>query len=266
MPDVAAKPVPMRPGAIPRATYRLQFQRGFTLRDALGLVPYLADLGVSHLYASPLLKACPGSAHGYDVCDPSQLNPEIGGDADLGALVEALFERGMGLVLDLVPNHMGIQCPENRWWWDVLRHGRASRYAGHFDIDWESSDPGLRGRVLVPVLGDAYPRVLERGELKLEQRQGAFSLRYYEHAFPLSPESESALLRRAGPGEALVELNASPAALGELIELQHYRLAWWRLGDERLNYRRCSTTCINWPSNGAGAAGCKGCASIIPTA
>src|SRR5580658_8201100 len=126
---------------IPRATYRLQFNRFFRLADALRLVPYLHDLGISHVYASPLFKAAPHSVHGYDVCDFNQLNPEIGSESDLEKLVNALHENSMGLVLDIVPNHMGIASPENVWWWDVLKNGRTSRFAGHFDIDWESSNP-----------------------------------------------------------------------------------------------------------------------------
>ena len=152
------------PQRVPRATYRLQFNRNFTLRQATELVSYLHDLGISHVYASPLLKACPGSLHGYDTCDHSQINPEIGTEQDLAELVAALRRHDMGLVLDIVPNHMGICGRHNLWWWDVLRNGRASRFAEYFDIDWDSPDPRLRGKVLLPVLGDFYGRILERGE------------------------------------------------------------------------------------------------------
>src|SRR5580698_3026063 len=157
---------------VPRATYRLQFNEYFRLSDALALVPYLADLGISHVYASPLLKACPHSLHGYDVCDFNELNPELGTEEDLAEIVAALRERGMGLALDLVPNHMGIGGPENRWWWDVLTWGQSSPFAEYFDIDWESADPQLRGKVLVPVLADSYQRELERGELRLAYHEG----------------------------------------------------------------------------------------------
>ena len=133
------------------ATYRLQFHRGFTLRQALELVPYLAELGISHVYASPLLAARSGSTHGYDVCDPTRVNPELGTEEDLAALVKALRARNMGLILDIVPNHMSAG-PENPWWWDILQHGRASRYAQYFDIDWDNPDPGLRGKILLPVV------------------------------------------------------------------------------------------------------------------
>ena len=222
--------------AAPRATYRLQFHAGFRLADATALVPYLSELGVSHLYASPLLKACPGSTHGYDVCDPDQLNPELGSDADLEALVRALHGRGMGLVLDIVPNHMGIACRENRWWRDVLKHGRGSSFAGNFDIDWDSADPQLRGKVLLPVLGDEYERVLERGELRLIDAGAEIEVGYFEHRFPLSPESRQFGDRRVE--RVVCEINANRAALQALLEQQHYRLAWWRRGDRQLNYRR----------------------------
>ena len=139
-----------------RATYRFQFNEHFRLADAEVLVPYLHDLGVSHIYASPLFKACPHSNHGYDVCDFGQINPEIGTDADLEKLVATLRANRMGLVVDLVPNHMGTCTPDNNWWWDVLKNGPASRYARHFDIDWESSDENLRRKVLLPILGDKY--------------------------------------------------------------------------------------------------------------
>ena len=182
MPSARVKMIPLG------ATYRLQFHRGFTLRHAMDLVPYLSAPGVSHVYASPLLKARSGSTHGYDVCDCSLLNPELGTESDLDALVAALRQRGMGLVLDLVPNHMGVG-PENPWWWDVLTHGRASRFASYFDIDWDSPDACLQGKVLVPVLGHDYELVLARGELKFELEDGAPVLRYFEHRFPIAPGS-----------------------------------------------------------------------------
>src|ERR1041385_3564836 len=122
------------------ATYRLQFNEHFRLADALALVPYLHALGISHIYASPLFKARAHSVHGYDVCDYNRLNPEIGTEEDLEKLVNALHERQMGLILDIVPNHMGIGTAENVWWWDILKNGRASKYANHFDINWEPAD------------------------------------------------------------------------------------------------------------------------------
>jgi (1->4)-alpha-D-glucan 1-alpha-D-glucosylmutase len=222
----------------PRATYRLQFHRGFTLRDALAWVPGLHMLGVSHLYASPLLKARAGSTHGYDVCDYSRLNPELGTEADLEALVAALREHGMGLVLDLVPNHMGLG-PENPWWWDVLQHGPASRFAGYFDLDWNPPDPRLRDKVLLPVLGDEYDRVLARGELRVVCEGNDVIVRYSDHRFPVAPES--LLVPGKFLAEAVAEFNADAASLDCFLERQHYRLAWWRHGDARLNYRRFFT-------------------------
>jgi (1->4)-alpha-D-glucan 1-alpha-D-glucosylmutase len=214
-----------------RATYRLQFNEHFRLPDALALVPYLHELGISHIYASPLFKAAPHSAHGYDVCDFAQINPEIGTEADLEKLVSALHANKMGLVLDIVPNHMGIASPENRWWWDVLKNGRASQFANHFDINWEPADPKLRGKILVPVLGGEYERVLEQGELKVKKENGDFILRYFENQFPLAPKSV--------PQNASIEqLNCNRAALDDLIQKQNYRLAFWRDADTQLNYRR----------------------------
>jgi (1->4)-alpha-D-glucan 1-alpha-D-glucosylmutase len=216
---------------IPRATYRFQFNEHFRLPDALVLVPYLRDLGISHVYASPLFKACAHSNHGYDVCDFGRINPEIGAEADLENLVAALRENKMGLVLDIVPNHMGVGTPENSWWWDVLKNGRASRFASHFDINWEPVDETLRGKILLPVLGDAYERVLQKGELKIEEETDGYVLRYYENQFPVALDSLPKTL-------VLEEINAKPLVLDELIRRQHYRLACWRDGDAHLNYRR----------------------------
>jgi (1->4)-alpha-D-glucan 1-alpha-D-glucosylmutase len=216
---------------IPRATYRLQFNEHFRLADALALVPYLHDLGVSHIYASPLFKAVPHSVHGYDVCDFSQLNPETGTEADLEKLVNALHGKRMGLILDIVPNHMGVASPENRWWWDVLKNGRAGKFADYFDIDWNPPDPKLRGKILVPILGDEYERVLEKGELKVGKENGDFILRYFENKFPLAPDSISKPF-------SIKRLNSNPSALDGLVQRQSYRLAIWREGDLKLNYRR----------------------------
>lgn len=230
-------PAPLAtPQRIPRATYRLQFHGGFTLRQAIDLAPYLAELGVSHLYASPLLTARPGSTHGYDQCDCTQLNREIGTEAELEELAALLRRHQMGLVLDIVPNHMGIGGPENAWWWDVLTYGSSSRFAHYFDIDWNSPNPRLKGKVLVPVLGAPYEQVLKAGELKLAWEEGSPRLRYYEQTFPLAPASHPA------GGEwseaAVAEINASPETLDAVLQQQHYRLAWWREGDTDLNYRR----------------------------
>src|SRR3974377_276881 len=190
---------------IPSSTYRLQFHKDFTLRHATALVPSLHELGISHLFSSPLLKACPGSKHGYDVCDHSHLNPEIGTEKDLEELVATLRRHGMGLVLDIVPNHMGICGRDNAWWWNVLQNGRNSRFAAYFDIDWESPDPRQHGKVLTPVLGDAYGHVLARKELRMVRERGEVLLAYFEHRFPVAPNS----LEGPEPAsEALEELNA----------------------------------------------------------
>jgi (1->4)-alpha-D-glucan 1-alpha-D-glucosylmutase len=220
---------------LPRATYRLQFHSGFTLRDALALVPYFSSLGVSHIYASPLLMARPGSPHGYDTCDPTRVNPEIGAEAGLEALVAALRDHDMGLVLDIVPNHMAT-ARENPWWWDVLRQGRDSPWADFFDIDWDSPDPRLRGKVLLPVLGDELDRVLDRNELTLVCEDNEVTVRYFGNRFPVSPASLQSSSQSLE--EAISEVNSSRLMLSRLLDQQHYELAFWRHGDTRLNYRR----------------------------
>src|SRR5918911_1391042 len=151
----------------PRATYRLQFHKEFTFRDALAIVNYLAELGISHLYASPIMEARPGSTHGYDIVDHNRLNPEIGSRKEFEALVGTLRSHGMGLILDIVPNHMGVGGADNAWWLDVLEWGRASPYADYFDIDWDPPDASLRGRLLAPFLGKPYGECLDDGELRL---------------------------------------------------------------------------------------------------
>ena len=153
-PKAAAREVPA--AGIPRATYRLQLHAGFSFRAATALVPYLAALGVSHVYCSPYLRARPGSTHGYDIIDHNALNPEIGSAEDFEQFVRALQAHGMGQILDLVPNHMGVMGADNRWWMDVLENGPASVYADYFDIDWEPVNPALHRKVLLPVLGDHY--------------------------------------------------------------------------------------------------------------
>ncbi|HSN99584.1 MAG TPA: alpha-amylase family glycosyl hydrolase, partial [Candidatus Nanopelagicales bacterium] len=203
---------------VPRATYRVQLHAGFTFADARAAVGYLAELGVSHLYSSPFFKARPGSTHGYDLVDHNALNPEIGPPGELDALSAALRERGMGLVLDFVPNHMGIGADENAWWADVLENGPSSLHAPYFDVDWAPVKPELRNKVLLPVLGDHYGRVLERGEMKVELEGGAFSLRYYEHRFPLNPRTYTLILEPLVPG-LLEELGEEHDALLELLSI-----------------------------------------------
>ncbi|HYU13456.1 MAG TPA: malto-oligosyltrehalose synthase, partial [Stellaceae bacterium] len=184
-----------------RATYRLQFHQGFTFRDATALVPYLAWLGISHVYASPLMEARPGSTHGYDIVHHNRLNPEIGTEAEFAALSTALKAHGMGLILDIVPNHMAVGGADNAWWLDVLEWGEASPYAACFDINWDPLREDLKGRVLLPVLGDQYGAVLERGEiaLRFEPSEGSFSAWYYDHRFPISPFSYATILAHGGP-------------------------------------------------------------------
>jgi (1->4)-alpha-D-glucan 1-alpha-D-glucosylmutase len=297
----------VRQPAIPRATYRLQFNREFTFNDAQAVVPYLAQLGISHVYASPILKARPGSMHGYDVVDHSQLNPELGTPDDFERLVATLHRHGMGLIVDIVPNHLGIMGSDNVWWLDVLENGPIAQFAPHFDIDWRPNRASLRNRVLVPVLGAAYGNVLERGELTLsfDGATGSFHVRYFDHSFPIDPreypkifagqaselpvedpdradfeslltsfehlparDAEDAeartvryrdkeahkrrlvrLIERAPAicrhiDAAIARINGVPGeqesfdALDALLESQAYRLSYWRVAGDEINYRR----------------------------
>ena len=193
---------------IPGCSYRLQLNKGFNFRDATALVDYLDALGVTDIYASPFLTARPGSAHGYDVIDHGRLNPEIGTESDLDALVAALKQRGMGLIMDVVPNHMCIASTDNGWWNDVLENGRSSPFAAFFDIDWHPPKTELHEKVLIPVLGEQYGRVLENQEISIEYGAGAFFARYWESRFPLGPRTILPLLepivadlRRSHPPE-----------------------------------------------------------------
>jgi (1->4)-alpha-D-glucan 1-alpha-D-glucosylmutase len=201
----------------PRATYRVQLHAGFTFDDAAAIVPYLADLGISHLYCSPYLQAAAGSTHGYDVVDHHRLNEELGGQEAFDRLCAALREHGLGQVLDIVPNHMATAGRANAWWWDVLENGPASRYASYFDIDWDPPERKLIAQVLVPILGDHYGRVLEAGELVLEREGGSFVVRYHEHEVPVSPRSLDDLLARAAARlDDHAELASLATAFGRL--------------------------------------------------
>ncbi len=182
------------------ATARLQFHKDFQIPRATALVPYFARLGISHLYASPLLRARAGSTHGYDVVDPTIINPELGGETALRELVAALRAHDMGLILDIVPNHMGVGGAENGWWLDVLEWGRASPYAEFFDIDWDPPDSSLRGRMLAPFLGKPYGEALRDGELKLrfDPEDGRIFLDYYDNRFPINPRDYTAILLAEG--------------------------------------------------------------------
>src|SRR5262245_7596435 len=283
---------------IPRATYRVQLNRDFTFEHAKALVPYLAALGVSHLYCSPFLRARAGSLHGYDIVDHQAIHPDIGTRAQFDALVAELGRHGMSMLIDVVPNHMGVHGSDNAWWLDVLECGAASAYAEYFDIDWRSADPSLHGRVLLPILGDQYGLVLERHELRPEfdAQRGSFHVRYHDHRLPIDPRGYSVLIRAAlarpsDPGAELLALAAAfdglpsrddaehreqrrrvkgalqarlarcaadtpgfaaaladalaaisdapdPAALDELLGEQAYRLAYWRVAADEINYRR----------------------------
>jgi (1->4)-alpha-D-glucan 1-alpha-D-glucosylmutase len=179
---------------VPLSTYRLQLSANLTFAQAADLVPYLDRLGITDLYASPSFRAAPGSPHGYDICDHRELNPELGGDKGFAELAATLRRQGMGLLLDFVPNHMAADPVANPWWRDVLENGPSSPYARFFDIDWQPLKAELVDKVLLPLLGDHYGRVLERGELRVCFRDGAFELEYYEHRLPLNPRQMARLL------------------------------------------------------------------------
>jgi (1->4)-alpha-D-glucan 1-alpha-D-glucosylmutase len=275
---------------IPRATIRLQFHKGFTLDDGAAVIPYAAQLGMSHLYASPILKARPGSTHGYDIVDHNAINPEIGGDAALDRLSSVLRAHGMGLILDIVPNHMGVGGSDNVWWMDVLEWGRASRYADAFDIDWTPPDPTLHGKIMAPFLGESYGAALRSGDLRLvaDAAAGRISVVYHEHEFPLSPAGMALVLKaaprrfadaiahftgaadlidrpeiarplaetararlaaavvtphgQAGLATALARYDPTTAdgaqRLHELLDVQNYRLTYWRAAADEINWRR----------------------------
>ncbi len=279
---------------VPRSTYRFQFHKGFTFDDAIAVLPYLKALGVSHVYASPLLEARFNSAHGYDITDHNKINPELGGEERFRAFVEYVKGAGMGIVLDFVPNHMGIGTG-NQWWRDVQKHGRCSRFAHYFDIDWEPTKPELRNKLLLPILGAPYGAELEAGNLKLELRDAELVIRYYDHTFPISLNSVPMILEESaedGATDILQRLRSLPShcstapaqvearqqltsgleqdlrdwistvegagvvetalprfngvpgnpasfdPLHRLLEAQAYRLAFWRVSGEEINYRR----------------------------
>lgn len=197
---------------IPTATYRLQFHRGFTFAKACALVPYLHHLGVSHVYASPISKASPGSSHGYDVCDHNELNAEIGSREEFEALSTTLKEHGMGLIVDFVPNHMGIDLAVNPWWRSVLENGPASPYANFFDIDWKPLKRELDNKVLLPVLGEQYGKVLEGDGFRIGYAAGIFTLHYGDLSLPLAPATTLPLLR-----DAIRHLSPAPPELESIV-------------------------------------------------
>src|SRR5215217_1166883 len=187
------------PTEIPQATYRLQLTASFCFNDAAKLVPYLKSLGITHLYASPFLKARKGSTHGYDIVDHGQLNPEFGGDAGFERLSDALAASDMGLILDFVPNHMGVGYSDNEWWLDVLEWGPKSPHAASFDIDWQTLPYRPGGGLLIPILGRPYGEALEQGEIQLryDAEEGSFSAWYFEHRLPIRPHRYDDIVRTA---------------------------------------------------------------------
>lgn len=209
-----------RPMTEPRATVRLQLHPGFTLDDATALVDYFARLGISHVYASPLLKARPGSSHGYDVIDPTCIDPELGGEPALRRLADALHQRQMGLILDIVPNHMAVD-NANLWWQDVLLWGAASRHACFFDITWHSHDEFMRDRLLLPILRDDYLATLKAGEIRLQfdAAAGSFQVCHFDHRLPLAISCYPALLQDTGL-DALTRLADRCAALEDEFDVQ----------------------------------------------
>jgi len=224
----------------PRATVRLQLHAGYTLDDARARVDYYADLGVSHLYLSPITRARAGSTHGYDVIDHATVNPELGGEPALRRLAQAARRRGLGLIADIVPNHMAAD-PANPWWRDVLARGEASAWSRHFDIDWQPPDPALRGKVLLPVLAEPYGDALANGSLRLlvDPASDQAELEIPGGRYPVA----SASLPRGVAARDLAALHDPSTQTGcerlhALLERQHYRLAWWRTAPDRINWRR----------------------------
>lgn len=201
---------------IPRAMYRLEFHRErMRFRDACGIVPYLASLGISHLYTSPCFKSSAAANHGYAIVDYDQLDPALGTREEFDELAAALHQHGMGLILDVVPNHMAAAAGENAWWDDVLQHGECSPKAAYFDIDWHSSEPALRHRLLFPILGDSFGKVLEQRQLQLSCESGRFRISYYHHLLPVEPGSYQRILE-----PALALLRPGPEDDGDVLELE----------------------------------------------
>ena len=211
----------------PRATYRLQLHKDFTFDDAARQAPYLAQLGVSHAYLSPIQTARSGSMHGYDIVDHGRINPELGGEAAFEAMAAMFQQNGLGIILDIVPNHMAVGGGDNAWWLDVLKHGQVSTKASFFDIDFDA--PGMDGKILTPFLGAPYGDVLNSGDLTLvRDRAGELAVAYHHHRFPLRPEDQS----------HDVNIPMGSGDLHALLERQHFRLAWWRTAGDRINWRR----------------------------
>ncbi len=226
-------PAHLTPNLNPRCTYRLQLSRDFPFQAAADCAEYFASLGVSRLYCSPILQAAPGSSHGYDVVDPTRINDELGGELGFHRMVSQLRGEGLDVMIDIVPNHMATVVPANRWWWDILKHGLSSRYAGFFDVNWEPPVPSLKGKVLLGVLSDRYGRELESGRIALERRGDEVVVRYHDDVFPVSPASLD--------GIAVESVERDLDAFDALLQRQHYRLAYWRTAQAEVNYRRFFT-------------------------
>ena len=243
---------------IPRATYRLQFDQAFTFRDARALVPYLDDLGIGDCYASPLFKTCFDDSHGYDICDHTELNPALGTTEEFEAFAADLQARRMGLILDVVPNHMGISGARNSWWMDVMENGPSSPFSCYFDIDWHPVKPELENKVLLPILEDQYGQVLESGKFQMKLEEGAFFIYYYANKLPVAPRTYSmilsypldALTQALGKeNEYLRELQSILTAIGYLpphTESAAEKLAE-RKREKEIIKRRIATLCQNSP-------------------
>ena len=223
-----------------RATYRLQFHRGFGFAEGARLGSYLAHLGISHLYSSPIQTARSGSVHGYDIVDHATFNAELGGRQGFVDMAKALKDHGVRIILDIVPNHMFVGDGTNAWWQDVLKKGRQSRFAHYFDIDWDPPDPRLRGKVLLPFLGSPYAETLASGELELayDPARSELLFVYHDHRFPLRAADYPEVLRGASPERADLSRFSETALLHELLERQNYVLAWWQSAGDRCNWRR----------------------------
>ena len=217
----------------PRATYRVQLSGEFTFQQAAELAGYLRTLGVSHLYSSPILQAAPESTHGYDVVDPTRISADLGGAPAFASMREALRAASIGMVVDIVPNHMATAGRENPWWWDLLTHGASSRYIDYFDIDWRGASPTFKDRVLLGVLGDRYGREVENGALAIERDGEEAVVRYHDRTFPISPGTIDL--------QQIEHIAGDPDELDAVLQRQHYRLAYWRSAQEELNYRRFFT-------------------------
>jgi (1->4)-alpha-D-glucan 1-alpha-D-glucosylmutase len=228
---------------VPLATYRLQFNPDFGFQAAKKVASYLADLGISCIYASPIFKARPGSSHGYDIVDPNQLNPELGSAEEFDQLIERTRSLGLSWLQDMVPNHLAFDS-ENKYLLDVLEKGRHSRYYRFFDIIWDHPQEDLKGRVLAPFLGRFYSEALESGEIKLSLDEQGLSIRYHNWRFPVRSESRDRFFPEKLDEQSVARFNGEPGKpesfndLDRLISDQLYRLSFWKVAAEEINYRR----------------------------